>query len=285
MAGAAIFERAIASFKSGNLNMFSLIGVGTAAAYLFSLFALLFPQALPDAFKMDGMAPLYFEAAAVIICLVILGQVLELRARSQTNQAIKSLLALTPATAIRIAADGNETEIPLDKVQVGDLLRVKPGAHIPVDGLLVDGHSHVDESMITGEPIPVGKQAGDKLSAGTINQQGSFSLRAEKIGRDTLIAKIIDMVNQAGRSRAPIQKLADKVAGWFVPAVIAAAILAFILWASSARPGTGEWLDGSRIRADHCLPLRTRSGNADFSHRRYRTWCGGRHTDQRCRST
>jgi cation transport ATPase len=265
--------------------MFSLIGVGTAAAYLFSLFALLFPQALPDAFKMDGMAPLYFEAAAVIICLVILGQVLELRARSQTNQAIKSLLALTPATAIRIAADGNETEIPLDKVQVGDLLRVKPGAHIPVDGLLVDGHSHVDESMITGEPIPVGKQAGDKLSAGTINQQGSFSLRAEKIGRDTLIAKIIDMVNQAGRSRAPIQKLADKVAGWFVPAVIAAAILAFILWALRPGPGTGEWLDGSRIRADHCLPLRTRSGNADFSHRRYRTWCGGRHTDQRCRST
>ena len=229
--GRPFFERAIASFKSGNLNMFSLIGVGTAAAYLFSLFALLFPQALPDAFKMDGMAPLYFEAAAVIICLVILGQVLELRARSQTNQAIKSLLALTPATAIRIAADGNETEIPLDKVQVGDLLRVKPGTHIPVDGLLVDGHSHVDESMITGEPIPVGKQAGDKLSAGTINQQGSFSLRAEKIGRDTLIAKIIDMVNQAGRSRAPIQKLADKVAGWFVPAVIAAAILAFILWA------------------------------------------------------
>ncbi|MDO9194466.1 MAG: heavy metal translocating P-type ATPase, partial [Undibacterium sp.] len=230
-AGWPFFERAIASFKTGHLNMFSLIGVGTAAAFLFSLVALLFPDLLPQAFKMDGMAPLYFEAAAVIVTLVLLGQVLELRARSQTNTAIKSLLALTPDTAIRIAADGTESEIALDQVQLKDVLRVKPGAHIPVDGVLLDGRSNVDESMITGESLPVTKQAGDKLSAGTINQQGSFSMQAERIGRDTLLAKIIDLVNQAGRSRAPIQKLADQVSAWFVPGVIAVAVLAFIVWA------------------------------------------------------
>ncbi|MBC3918809.1 cadmium-translocating P-type ATPase [Undibacterium sp. CY18W] len=231
-AGLPFFERALASFKSMHLNMFSLIGVGTAAAYLFSLVALLLPDALPAAFKMDGMAPLYFEAAAVIICLVLLGQVLELRARSQTNAAIKALLGLTPATAIRIADDGSEAEITLDQVLVGDRLRVKPGAHIPVDGVLLDGHSNVDEAMLTGEPLPVSKQVGDKLSAGTINQQGSFSMQAQRIGKDTLLASIIDLVNQAGRSRAPIQKLADQVSGWFVPGVIAAAVLAFAGWAA-----------------------------------------------------
>ncbi|MBI3284250.1 MAG: heavy metal translocating P-type ATPase [Burkholderiales bacterium] len=230
-AGWPFFERALASFKSGHLNMFSLIGVGTAAAYLYSAVALLLPDALPAAFKADGMAPLYFEAAAVIVTLVLLGQVLELRARSQTNAAIKALLALTPATAVRVAADGRESEIALDQVQLGDILRVRPGAHIPVDGILLDGHSNVDEAMITGEPMPLSKQAGDRLSAGTINQQGSFTLRAERIGRDTLLAKIIDLVNQASRSRAPIQKLADQVSGWFVPGVIAVAVLAFIGWA------------------------------------------------------
>ncbi|MFZ6641295.1 heavy metal translocating P-type ATPase [Undibacterium sp. TC4M20W] len=230
-AGLPFFERALASFKTGHLNMFSLIGVGTAAAYIFSLVALLLPGILPAAFKMDGMAPLYFEAAAVIITLVLLGQVLELRARSQTNAAIKALLGLTPATAIRIAADGSEKKIALDEVQTGDNLRVKPGAHIPVDGAVLDGHSNVDEAMLTGEPLPVSKQAGDKVSAGTINQQGSFSMRAERIGKDTLLASIINLVNQAGRSRAPIQKLADQVSGWFVPGVIAAAVLAFVAWA------------------------------------------------------
>ena len=230
-AGLPFFKRALASFKTGHLNMFSLIGVGTAAAFLFSLVALLLPGILPPAFKMDGMAPLYFEAAAVIITLVLLGQILELRARSQTNAAIKSLLSLTPANAIRIGQDGSETEVSLDQVQVGDVLRIKPGSHIPVDGVLVDGHSFVDEAMITGEPNPVAKQAGEQLSAGTINQQGSFSMRAQRIGRDTLLASIIDMVNQAGRSRAPIQKLADQVSGWFVPGVIAAAMLAFAGWA------------------------------------------------------
>lgn len=229
--GKPFFERAISSFKTRNLNMFSLIGVGTAAAYLFSLIALLFPDQLPQAFKMDGMAPLYFEAAAVIISLVLLGQVLELRARAKTNTAIKALLALAPATAIRIADDGAEHEIPLDQVKVGDTLRVRPGSHIPVDGMVLSGQSYVDEAMITGEPMAIEKASGAKVSAGTLNQQGSFCMRAEKIGSDTLLAKIISLVNQASRSRAPIQKLADQVAGWFVPAVILTALLSFILWA------------------------------------------------------
>ncbi len=229
--GWPFFVRGWASFKTWNLNMFSLIGLGTAAAYLFSAFALLFPAALPDAFKMDGMVPLYFEAAAVIVALVLLGQVLELRARSRTNSAIKSLLELAPNTALRIRPDGTEEEIHLDLVQVGDILRVKPGGKIPVDGELVDGHSNVDESMITGEPVPVEKQVGNKVTAGTVNQTGSFSLRADKVGSDTLLARIVQMVNEAGRSRAPIQKLADQVSGWFVPAVIAIGLASFAVWA------------------------------------------------------
>lgn len=229
--GWPFFARGWASFRTWNLNMFSLIALGTGASFLFSAFALLFPAALPDAFKMDGMVPLYFEAAAVIVTLVLLGQVLELRARSRTNNAIKSLLELAPNTALRIKSDGSEEEIHLDQVQVGDILRVKPGGKVPVDGEIVDGHSNVDEAMITGEPVPVEKRSGDKVSAGTVNQTGAFSLRADKIGTDTLLARIIQMVNEAGRSRAPIQKLADQVAGWFVPAVIAVAVIAFAVWA------------------------------------------------------
>lgn len=229
--GWPFFVRGWASFKTWNLNMFSLIGLGTAAAYFFSAFALLFPAALPDAFKMDGMVPLYFEAAAVIVTLVLLGQVLELRARSRTNRAIKSLLELAPNTALRIKPDGAEEEIHLDLVQVGDILRVKPGGKIPVDGEIIEGHSNVDESMITGEPMPVEKQAGNKVTAGTVNQTGAFLLRADKIGADTLLARIIQMVNEAGRSRAPIQKLADQVSGWFVPMVIAVGIVSFVVWA------------------------------------------------------
>jgi Cu2+-exporting ATPase len=229
--GWPFFVRAVASFKTWNLNMFSLIGLGTAAAYLFSVFALLFPAALPEAFKMDGMLPLYFEAAAGIITLVLMGQVLELRARSRTNNAIKSLLELAPNTASRIKPDGTEEEIHLDQVHVGDILRVKPGGKIPVDGKITDGHSNVDESMITGEPLPVQKSIGSPVTAGTVNKTGTFLLRAEKIGSDTLLARIVQMVNEAGRSRAPIQKLADQVSGWFVPAVIAVAIIAFVSWA------------------------------------------------------
>lgn len=230
--GLPFLQRAVQSFKTRNLNMFSLIGIGVMAAWLLSAVSLLFPDMLPAAFKMDGMAPLYFEAAAVIVTLVLLGQVLELRARSRTNAAVKDLLALTPATALRIKADGSEEEISLDKVRINDLLRVKPGANIPVDGVVSEGHSTVDESMITGEPMPAQKQAGSKAVAGTVNQTGSFILRAEKIGGDTLLAQIVQLVNQAGRSRAPIQKLADKVSGWFVPAVIGIAVLAFVAWAA-----------------------------------------------------
>jgi Cu2+-exporting ATPase len=211
--------------------MFSLIGLGTASAFLFSVFALLFPSALPEAFKAHGMVPLYFEAAAAIVTLVLMGQVLELRARSRTNNAVKSLLELAPNSAWRVKSDGTEEEIHLDEVRVGDVLRVKPGGKIPVDGELIEGHSNIDESMITGEPLPVQKAAGSKVSAGTVNQTGTFLLRAEKIGTDTLLARIVQMVNEAGRSRAPIQKLADQVSSWFVPAVIAVAVIAFISWA------------------------------------------------------
>jgi len=228
--GAPFFARGWASFKTWNLNMFSLIALGTGSAFLFSVFALLLPHYLPDAFKMNGMSPLYFEAAAVIITLVLMGQVLELRARSRTNDAIKSLLELAPHTALRVKADGSEEEIQLDQVQVGDLLRIKPGGKIPVDGDITDGYSNIDESMISGEPLPITKNVGDKVSAGTVNQTGTFILRATKVGADTLLARIVQMVNDAGRSRAPIQKLADQVSGWFVPAVIAAAVIAFIAW-------------------------------------------------------
>lgn len=228
--GSPFFARGWASFKTWNLNMFSLIALGTGAAFVFSLFALLFPSYLLEAFKTSGMPPLYFEAAAIIITLVLMGQVLELRARSRTNDAIKSLLELAPNTAARVKADGSEVEIHLDQVQVGDLLRVKPGGKIPVDGDITEGHSNIDESMISGEPLPVAKNVGDKVSAGTVNQTGTFLLRANKVGADTLLARIVQMVNDAGRSRAPIQKLADQVSGWFVPAVIASAVVAFIIW-------------------------------------------------------
>ena len=230
-AGWPFFERAWTSFRSLHLNMFSLIGLGTGAAWLFSVIALLRPQLLPDDFKMNGVAPLYFEAAAVITALVLLGQVLELRARSRTNAAVKSLLALAPNSATRVRADGSDEPVHLDQVQVGDLLRVKPGEKIPVDGTVTEGHSSVDESMITGEPIPVEKTTGASVSAGTINQTGSFLMRARKVGADTLLARIVHMVGDASRTRAPIQKLADQVSAWFVPAVIGIALVAFAAWA------------------------------------------------------
>ncbi len=229
--GWPFFERAWTSFRNWNLNMFSLIGLGTGAAFLFSVASLFFPNALPEAFKMNGMAPLYFEAAAAITTLVLLGQVLELRARARTSDAIKSLLAFAPSTAFRITSDGGEEEIHLDDVHVGDVLRVKPGGQIPVDGEVLEGQSHVDEAMLTGEPIPVEKNAGSKVSAGTVNQTGSFTLIARKVGLATLLSQIIQMVNEASRSRAPIQKLADKVSGWFVPLVIGIAIVTFGIWA------------------------------------------------------
>ncbi|MEB0140285.1 MULTISPECIES: heavy metal translocating P-type ATPase [unclassified Undibacterium] len=242
--GQPFFARAWLSFRSGNLNMFSLIGIGTGAAYLLSLVALLFPAALPDTFKIDGMVPLYFEAAAVIICLVLLGQVLELRARAQTGLAIRSLLALTPSRAIRVNADGSDSDIALDQVQLGDTLRVRPGAQIAVDGSVISGASYVDEAMISGEAMPVAKRSGATVRAGTLNQQGSFTMSAEKIGRDTLLSHIISLVNQAARSRAPIQKLADQVSAWFVPAVLFAALAALLLW---------YWLGPAPALANGCM--------------------------------
>lgn len=229
--GWPFFARGWLSFKTRHLNMFSLIALGTGTTFAFSVFALLFPMALPAAFKNNGMTPLYFEAAAVIITLVLLGQVLELRARSRTNEAIKSLLELAPGTAYRLKPDASEEEVSLDLVHVGDILRVKPGGKIPVDGIVTEGRSNVDEAMLSGEPLPVTKQTGDQVTAGTVNQTGSFLLRAEKVGANTLLAQIVQMVNAAGRSRAPIQKLADQVSGWFVPTVIGIALLGFAVWA------------------------------------------------------
>jgi Cu+-exporting ATPase len=228
--GWPFFERAWVSFRTLRLNMYSLIGLGVAVAYLFSVFAVLVPEALPEAFKAHGVVPLYFEAAAVITTLVLLGEVLELRARSQTSSAVRALLGLAPNTAIRVSASGEEHEVPLGDVKPGDVLRVRPGAKIPVDGVVTEGHSIVDESMITGEPIPVEKLVGSPVTAGTVNQTGTFLMRAEKVGADTLLAQIAHLVSEAARSRAPIQRLADLVSSWFVPGVILIAVIAAIVW-------------------------------------------------------
>jgi Cu2+-exporting ATPase len=235
-AGWPFLERGWRSFASWQLNMFSLIALGVAAAYLFSLYALLFPATLPAAFREGHGAPLYFEAAAVITALVLVGQVLELRARSRTSDAIRSLLRLAPELALRVRPDGSDEEIALDKVAVGDRLRVKPGAKVPVDGVVLAGGSSIDESMISGEAIPVEKAVGAKVTGGTLNQSGSFEMRAESVGADTLLSRIVQMVSEAGRSRAPIQRLADVVAAWFVLAVIAIAALTFAVWALVGPP-------------------------------------------------
>ncbi|MCB2050163.1 MAG: cadmium-translocating P-type ATPase [Novosphingobium sp.] len=220
------------SFRTRNLNMFSLIAMGVVAAYTFSVVAVLAPGIFPDGFRdAGGHVGVYFEAAAVIVTLVLLGQVMELRAREGTGKAIRALLDLAAKTATRIGSDGNEEDVALEDVAVGDHLRVRPGEKVPVDGLVVDGRSSVDESMITGEPVPVEKVAGDTLTGATINGTGSLVMEARRVGADTMLAQIVDMVAAAQRSRAPIQKYADKVAGWFVPAVIGVAVLAFIGWA------------------------------------------------------
>jgi len=228
--GWPFFERAWVSFRTLRLNMYSLIGLGVAVAYLFSVFAVLAPDALPEAFKAHGLVPLYFEAAAVITTLVLLGEVLELRARSQTSSAVRALLGLAPNTAIRVEADGAEREVQLADVHPGDALRVQPGSKVPVDGVVLEGHSVVDESMITGESVPVEKRTGDPVTGATVNQTGTFVMRAEKVGADTLLAQIAHLVSEAARSRAPIQRLADLVSSWFVPGVIAAAAIAAGVW-------------------------------------------------------
>ena len=230
--GWPFFERFWASLKTRNLNMFTLIGLGVGVAYGYSLVATLAPQIFPESLRtMGGLVPVYFEAAAVITTLVLLGQVLELRARSATGKAIRALLGLAPKTARRIGEDGQEEDIPLDHVHVGYLLRIRPGEKVPVDGVVVEGHSSVDESMITGEPVPVEKLPGAKVTGATVNGTGGLVMRAERVGRDTMLSQIVRMVSEAQRSRAPIQKLADQVSGWFVPAVVLVAIAAFIVWA------------------------------------------------------
>jgi P-type Cu+ transporter len=231
-AGWPFFVRGWQSLVTRNLNMFTLIAMGTGVAWLYSVVAIVFPGLFPPAFRgPDGTVAVYFEAAAVITVLVLLGQVLELRAREQTSGAIRALLDLAPKTAQRIRADGQEEEVALDAIVVGDRLRVRPGEKVPVDGMIVEGRSALDESLVTGESMPVTKQVGDKVIAGTLNTTGSFVMRAEKVGRDTMLARIVQMVAAAQRSRAPIQRLADQVAGWFVPTVILFAIAAFVAWA------------------------------------------------------
>ena len=228
--GWPFFERGWRSVVTWNLNMFTLIAIGTGAAYLYSLVAVLFPSLIPDAFRHQGTVHVYFEAAAVIVTLVLLGQVLELRARRRTGAAIRELLSLAPPTA-RIVRDGQEREVALEEVHQGDILRVRPGEKIPVDGKLTDGKSTVDEAMITGEPMPVEKQKDDPVIGGTVNQTGSFLMLAEKVGGDTVLSRIVNMVADAQRSRAPIQKVADTVAGYFVPAVLVSAVITFLVWA------------------------------------------------------
>ena len=229
-AGAPLFARGWASLVHRSLNMFTLIALGTGIAYLDSLVALFFPELFPASFRgMHGAVPVYFEAAAIITVLVLLGQVLELRARAATGSAIRALLDLAPKTARLISAEG-ERDVPLDSIARGDRLRVRPGEKVPVDGVVLEGASAVDESMITGEPMPVDKAAGGKVTGATLNTTGSFVMRAERVGKDTLLAQIVAVVAQAQRSRAPIQSLADKVASWFVPAVIAVAIATAIAW-------------------------------------------------------
>ena len=224
-------ERLWASLKSRNLNMFTLIGLGVGVAYGYSVVGTVAPQIFPDSLRtMSGRVPVYFEAAAVITTLVLLGQVLELRARSATGRAIRALLGLAPKTARRVQDDGSEEDVPIEHVQVGEMLRVRPGEKVPVDGEVVEGHSSVDESMITGEPVPAEKVVGDKVTGATVNGTGSLLMRATRVGKDTMLSQIVHMVAEAQRSRAPIQKLADQVSGWFVPGVVLVSVITFIVW-------------------------------------------------------
>jgi Cu+-exporting ATPase len=229
--GWPFFVRAVDSLRFRHLNMFTLIGLGVAVAFIYSLFATLFPFVFPASFRdHSGHVGVYYEAAAAIIALVLLGQMMELRARSRTGAAIRALLGLAPKTARRVEANGREVDVPLADVKAGDILRVRPGEKVPVDGVVTEGTSNVDESMVTGEPVPVEKKAGDPLIGATVNATGSLLMKAERVGSETLLSQIVKMVAQAQRSRAPIQKLADKVSAWFVPTVIAAALITFGIW-------------------------------------------------------
>ncbi len=271
-AGWPFFERGWASVRTGNLNMFTLIAIGTGVAWVYSIVGTIWPGLFPASMRGHGGAvPIYFEAAAVITVLVLLGQVLELRAREQTSGAIRALLDLSPKMARRIKADGTDEDVSLDAVAAGERLRVRPGERVPVDGEIVDGRSAIDESMVTGESMPVTRGVGDKVIGGTMNQSGGFVMRADKVGRETVLAQIVQMVAQAQRSRAPIQRLADQVSAWFVPTVILASLLAFVgvvdLGAGAAvdlRPHRGG------VGAHHRLPVRARARDADVDHGRRR---------------
>ena len=229
-AGWPFFVRAWQSVLHRSPNMWTLIGLGTGAAFVYSVAATVAPQAFPASFQSMGRVAVYFEAAAVIISLTLLGQVLELKARSQTSAAIRSLLGLAPKTARRISADGSEEDVPLAHVHVGDLLRVRPGEKVPVDGVVVEGHSALDESMLTGEPLPISKQVGDPLIGATLNTSGALVMRSERVGSATVLSQIVQMVALAQRSRAPMQRMADQVAGTFVLAVVGIAVLTFLGW-------------------------------------------------------
>jgi Cu+-exporting ATPase len=235
--GWSFFQRGWASLRNRSPNMFTLIAMGTGTTYLYSFFATAFPRMFPPSFRLaSGEVPVYFEAAAAITTLVLLGQVLELRARSRTSSALRELFGLAPKTARRVREDSGEEEVPLDQIQRGDRLRVRPGEKIPVDGSVLDGASAVDESMVTGEPIPVEKRIGDPVTGGTVNGTGSFVMRAERVGSETLLAQIVALVSEAQRSRAPIQRVADVVASYFVPAVVGIAALTFAAWAIFGPP-------------------------------------------------
>lgn len=230
--GWPFFVRAAKSMIHRSLNMFTLIGLGVSVAYIYSVIAKVFPEIFPPSFRAEtGEVAVYFEAAAVIVTMVLLGQVMELKARGQTSAAIKALLGLAPKTARRLRESGSEEDIPLDQVEAGDRLRVRPGEKVPVDGVVLEGKSSVDESMVTGEPIPVEKEPGAKVIGATVNGMGSLVIRAEKVGADTLLSQIVKMVAEAQRSRAPNQKLVDVVAAYFVPAVFLCGVITFTIWA------------------------------------------------------
>ena len=248
--GLPFFVRGWQSVVSRSLNMFTLISLGTGSAYIYSVLATVVPRIFPSSLRASGgQMDVYFEPAAVIVALVLLGQVMELRARSQTSSAIRALLGLAPQNARRLDDKGGEGDVPLDQVQVGDRLRVRPGEKIPVDGIVMEGHSSIDESMISGEPIPVEKVADAKVTAGTVNGTGGFVMHAERVGADTLLSQIVKMVSEAQRSRAPIQRLADRVSSYFVPAVIVAAIITFVVWLSAGpEPPSGVWISHPLLR-------------------------------------
>ena len=284
--GWPFFVRGWQSIVNRHLNMFTLIALGVAVAYAYSVVATLAPGLFPASFRAEsGRVAVYFEAAAVIVTLVLLGQVLELRARSRTGAAIRALLVLAPKTARRIRKDGREEDVPIERVTPGDTLRVRPGERVPVDAVVLEGTSAIDESMVTGESIPVEKKPHDRVIGATVNGTGSLLIRAERVGADTLLARIVQLVAEAQRSRAPIQRLVDVVAGYFVPAVVAVAILTFGVWALGGPRTKNGARDRQRSRgAHHRLPLCARSGNADVDHGRNWQGSDGRRPVQECGS-